>query len=258
MTNALAFTFPEPTTPLEIAAAGARLHPATLRELVAVAGWNQGRQASEFGTGDWLERLKLEITTREVARRVQPIGPEAARELSVKDCYAKISAPPLRKAGTTYTSGAALLLGKTGIGKTLTALVMARKFAAAREQARLLNGSAENLAEECTHARPPGRLAVAWLACSALPRLVSSQPFGREPEELARAKRAPLAVLDDVTWGDNDKALLELIAHRYDHGLPSIATAGATRAELVTRFGDAVVRRLLECRGVKGLLVEAF
>jgi DNA replication protein DnaC len=228
-----------------------------LRDLLTCAGWDAARQAKEFASADWLDRVTREIIDREVARRIKPIGPVGARELSTKELFAKIGAPALRTAASAYAGSQALLLGKTGVGKTVAAILMARKAAGARELERLRGVHPERLPEQCGR-RGDERASVAWVSCSELPRLVASQPFGREPELVELAKKAPLAVLDDLTWGANDKALLEIVAARYDHGLPTISTAGVTRAELVTRFGDAVVRRLLEHRGIKGIVVESF
>lgn len=252
-----AYYGPEPKTPLEHAAVAINWHSSQLRDLLALGRWDAERQAKEFGTSDWFERLKGQVIELEVVRRIKAIGPEGARVLTTKECLGHISAPALHKAASAYTNGSALLLGKTGFGKTLTAMLMARRFAASIER-KALEGARE-LVDECSRNRstPPTR--VAWVSCAELPRLAASHPFGRgEPELLTSAKRAPLVVLDDLTWGDNDKALLEIIAYRYDHGLPSIATAGATRDELGRRFGDAAMRRLIEHRGVKGTLVEAF
>jgi len=250
--------YPEPRTPLEHAAVAIGFHPRGLDELMRLGGWDAQRQAAEFDREGWPERLRADCVNREVVARLKPIGPEGARALSAQECLAKIGCVKLRQAAANYVAGAAVLLGKTGVGKTLASLLMARRGAAAIERSRFEGTKLDRLETACSRNNRPQLPSVAWVSCAELPRLVSSQPFGREPELLKQAKDAPLVVLDDLLWGDNDKALLEILAHRYDHGLPSIATAGATRAELVTRFGDAVVRRLLECRGVKGLVVEAF
>ena len=249
---------PPPTSPLELAADQLGWPRSVLAHLVGLSGGNDDRQGTEFACAEWVERLRRDVISREVTRRTTrpPIGPASARELTAKDAFVRVSAASLRTAASGYSGGPALLLGKTGVGKTLTAMLMARTAATTREQQRLNACRLENLADECLRRTRSNH--VAWISCSELPRLAVSQPFGAEHEAVQHAKTAPLTVLDDLTWGANDKALLEIIAHRYDHGLPTISTAGATRAELVTRFGDAAVRRLLECRGVKGLLVEAF
>lgn len=255
--NAPAFKIPEPRTPLEHAAAAIGWHPSSLRELVSFAGWAAERQATEFAQTDWLARLTEEVVEREAARCIKAIGPMAAKELPSKDVAAKIKAPALRAAAASYAGSAALLLGKTEVGKTLTALLMARKAAAEAERDRLRACRAENLYQIC-QSRDRTKLHVAWVSCAELARLVANQSFGREAPEVEQAKRAPIAVLDDLTWCQNDKPLIEIIAYRYDHGLPTISTAGATRNELVKRFGDAVMRRLIECRGAKGVIVESF
>lgn len=57
--------------------------------------------------------------------------------LTAKGCFEKIGAAKLRTAAASYVSGAALLLGAIGVGKTLTAMLMARKGATAFERRRL-------------------------------------------------------------------------------------------------------------------------
>ncbi|HVY32569.1 MAG TPA: hypothetical protein VHB79_38795 [Polyangiaceae bacterium] len=251
-----AFKLPDPKTPLEHAAAAIGWHPSTLRDLLQCARWTNERQTAEFAQTDWLKRLAADVVEAQVAKFIKPIGPVGARELSSKELAAKISVGSLREAVADYAGGAALLLGKTGVGKTLAALLMARREAAGIERERLQRRRPEDLCEEIQLRQHAAY--VAWVSCAELPRIAASEPFGREHSSVTAAKRAPLAVLDDLTWGATDKTLLEILASRYDHGLPTISTAGATRKELVSRFGDAVVRRLLECRGQKGLVVEAF
>ena len=55
-----------------------------------------------------------------------------------------------------------------------------------------------------------------------------------------------------------DRTVSEVLVYRYDHGLQTIVTSGLTFAQLVERYGEAMVRRPLECAGKDGKIISLF
>ena len=141
-----------------------------------------------------------------------------------------------------------LLLGPTGTGKSMGAMVALRRAVRSREL--------------CV--RSPGNVVfpfpkVVWVSAIDLAHADRRHRLGDgAPDVVASAIAADFCVLDDLLWGSQDDSLLEVISGRYNAGKPTIATAGSPYAELVARLGDAAVRRLVECRGVKGTLLDLF
>ena len=243
-------------TPAELLPAAAEqkgMHHGILEKMLRNAGWHPEILASEFQLEGWFERLQGVLMTRYADGSVSDIGPSGARELTDAQCLELIT-PKLRNAVGAYEGGPALMLGRTGAGKTLAARLMARKVgrrwageSIAKQKHRLEHSDIYTVE----------RLGIAWYSATELALAVARHPLGKgAPEEVDKARDGSLLVLDDLTWPQRDDTTLEVLGHRYDNGKPTIATAGCSRADLIARFGDAVVRRLLECRGKKGMLVE--
>ena len=236
---------------LSAAADKAGVHISTLEPMLCRARWSPTILAAELEREGWFARLEETLIAAYVERSVRAIGPIGAVELTDERCRELIS-PKLERAVQIYDGGPALCLGKTGIGKSLASRLMARKVGR-----RLARESIVENKDRLTDIYAAANLNIVWASATDLALAVARHPLGRGmPEEMAGASKSALLVLDDLTWPQRDDATLEVLAARYDAGKPTIATAGCTGKELVTRFGDAVVRRLMECRGVKGLLVE--
>ena len=77
---------------------------------------------------------------------------------------------------------------------------------------------------------------------------------------VAEAKRTHVLFLDDVGWESRragaDDVISEVIASRYDSGYPTYVTSGLTLAGFTERYGDAIVRRIVECGGMSGKVVD--
>jgi DNA replication protein DnaC len=154
-----------------------------------------------------------------------------------------ISAKPLRRWATTYDAQAgSLLLGATGVGKTAAAVFARRRLVRAR------------CAAELGHVYQAPLLRAADIGA-----ILREHPLGRGmPGPLRDAETADLLILDDLGWEqDRDRAAVaDLIAARYDSRRPTVATSGLGQAALARRYGDAVVRRIIECEGRRGAIVE--
>ncbi len=158
-----------------------------------------------------------------------------------------------------WGSGNLLVLGPTRVGKTsgvalLVRLAMQRaagstyKFDAAER--RFWGGCPDHmgLAE-----------LIRWQSCRDLTTAVKEFPLGQgAPEAIQRCQHARLLVLDDVGAGDDKPTIERILNTRYERGWPTITTSGLNSRELVTTFGEALVRRMAERAGKSGQIVDLF
>ena len=89
-----------------------------------------------------------------------------------------------------------------------------------------------------------------WAAADDVVRWHSEHALGRgTAPELAALERAELVVLDDLGAEhatQTNPAIDALIHHRHRAGLRTIVTTGLTIAQITTRYGAGIVRRLLD------------
>ena len=87
--------------------------------------------------------------------------------------------------------------------------------------------------------------------------------FGKgEAEVVSWAIKAQFTVIDDLGWeskrANADDVVLEVIAMRYDAGLPTYVSTGLKLDDLIGRYGDAVVRRIQQAGGKPGKVLTAW
>lgn len=106
-------------------------------------------------------------------------------------------------------------------------------------------------------AAPSHRRRVFWLDALEATDAERRYKLGSgDPELLVEAYRAEWLVIDDIGLSTSAMVVQLVMARRYAAGLATIATTGLTRAQLSEHVGAATVRRILEFRGQKGLLVD--
>lgn len=99
-----------------------------------------------------------------------------------------------------------------------------------------------------------------WAAASDLESADREHGLGKGPcPAVTEAIHASLLFLDDAGWDKDPRVVSEVLACRYERGLPTIVTTGRNRDQLTQHYGAAVVRRILESGG-PGLakIVDAF
>jgi DNA replication protein DnaC len=76
-------------------------------------------------------------------------------------------------------------------------------------------------------------------------------PLGEgEPALLVAATEAELLLLDDLGQDSkHDNSVFEVLDARYDAQLPTVVTSGFPLAEISARYGQALVRRIIETNG---------
>lgn len=138
--------------------------------------------------------------------------------------------------GWRWGNGNLILLGPTGSGKS-TAVAMLFRY--------LLKDGVQRGGSAWESAR-----FMAWFGASDLFHASREHALGKgEAPELRQATRARLLVLDDAGWDTDPRVVSEVLAERYESGLPTIVTSGKTEQELIAHYGAAVVRRMTETGG---------
>jgi hypothetical protein len=158
-----------------------------------------------------------------------------------------------------WESGNLLVLGPTRVGKTSGVALLVRLL---MQRAAGSTGKFDTKTRKfwggCSDRVELAEL-IRWQSCRDLTTALREYPLGQgAPEAIQRCQHARLLVLDDVGAGD-DKATLERILNdRYERRWPTITTSGLTSRELVTTFGEALVRRMGERAGKAGQIVNLF
>jgi DNA replication protein DnaC len=122
-----------------------------------------------------------------------------------------------------------LLLGPSGVGKTLTMLITLH---------RLTNEVVASGTDDhpLCHAY--------WTSGLAVARALREQRLGSACDEIDRARRCQLLFLDEVGQEMADpRWLLELLDPRYGSGGVTIVSSGLRRPELEARYGIGALRR---------------
>jgi len=146
----------------------------------------------------------------------------------------RVKEPRLRALAERYelSRGSVLVVGPTGVGKTLTAMAVARGLLAAAYR----TGDVDALI-----------VRAAWATGPELARALRETRLGSASEALAEARRTPVLFLDELGQ-ENAPAgwLLELLDDRYRRSTPTFTASGLTLRELEARYGSGAVRRLKE------------
>jgi DNA replication protein DnaC len=224
------------------------------------SGWNVFEQRREFESEGWQARLAaayekgFQEALAAGMKRVLASGPKALVGLDYEALRARVRDEKFRGFAETYwpDQGGRLLLGPTGVGKTVACVALFRRLieeALRRDGRRLWYGSEERGSS------------FAWVRAYDLPNARLATRLGDGEADLVRtAGLARLLVLDDLGWESRragaDDVVMEVLATRYDAGLPTIATSGMLLTALTDRYGEAVVRRITEAGGLPGRVID--
>lgn len=252
--------FPDKRELLERAAKDTNWHPSILAENLGDVGWTVERLRTELETPGWFDRLRAELRNRAIKEAIESQvwtalknGPVAMARVSEEELVSTLP-PKLASIATTWTpvDGGLLLIGPTEAGKTRAAVAVVKRIirieeTEVRSRPRLSGG------------RSYPRTDITWARASDLALARHGHPLGKgEPEALEKARSAGLLVVDDLGWERQFDAVADVLASRYDAGKITIATSGQPVAALSEKYGDAVVRRIVQSRGIKGQIVSLF
>jgi hypothetical protein len=124
---------------------------------------------------------------------------------------------------------------------------------------RILNGGARAWVTDAVSSLP--RPLFRWVRAYDLPNARLEHSFGEGEADLVRAaSTAELLFLDDLGWESRragaDDVVMEVLGARYDAGRITVATTGMPTKQLVDRYGEAVVRRIVESGGMPGKVLD--
>lgn len=199
---------------------------------------------------------------RATAARMLRVVPSAFREC----CEMAVAAPRLAFSASLVRAAAGRLFAGTVRRVTLYGAAGDGKTTAA---ALLVGLLAEHVERHYATAAmdPAGRLlafwdhAVAWCSADDLAMEADyTDPKDGEPELARRMRTSPIAILDDL---GNERGRLtgsnnvppRTLQCRFDPGLTTITTTGLTSADLKTRYGTGVTRRLLDTKDPMTVLI---
>jgi adenylate kinase family enzyme len=141
-----------------------------------------------------------------------------------------------------------LFLGPTGVGKTTACGYLIN---------RLVN---ETLTRNDDRTVVP-HIDFDWVRATDLAGARRHHALGKgEAPLVERCADAGLLILDDLGWETTgDTAIAEVLNRRYECGeCFTLVTSGYPRDALLERYGEAVLRRLLEVGGKRGRVVDLF
>lgn len=256
----------------EILTEGLGVSVAEASRLVSGAGWNTERLVEEFRSEGWQVRLRVAAAEaealsieKEVTRSLVSLvrsGPAAAAAKSHAELLAMIKAPKLREFAEGYDPaihGGRLIMAPTGVGKSIACLVaVRRRFMARAVENRRRVSTGESIEWDPRKMPPATHL---WTRAFDLANARLEHALGDgEASATREASRCGFLVLDDVGWESRragaDDAVLEVIAARYDAGLVTCATTGLRMDQFIERYGEAVMRRLVEAGGPGGKVLD--
>lgn len=173
----------------------------------------------------WHSPACRQLTAEEAIRKVPGI-PTVLIETAAAHALVKCD-PRLRRLAADYdpvTHGALMVMGLTGSGKSLAFAQAAFRLAMS------------------------GRKGTVWTSAARLMEARRGHRLGSgEAPAVEDAINASWLILDELGWERGDPgAVLDVLSARYDSGRVVCVTSGLTRAEIVARYGDAVIRRVEE------------
>jgi hypothetical protein len=231
-----------------------------------LAGWPPARFADELATPGWEGRFRAAVeaavanASEEALTRLLRHG--AASLASKSQLLAAVPDRRLQNFAREYdpqAHGGRIIAGPTGIGKTLGCVALLRRMV---EWQILTRGARAWTSLGFDFAI--GKVAphpFRWVRAYDLPNARLEHGFGEgEAELVSEASKAEFLILDDLGWESRragaDDVVMEVLAARYDAGLVTVATTGLRVSELSERYGDAVVRRIVESGGKPGRVLD--
>jgi len=178
--------------------------------------------------------------------------------LATPDLIRMLKHPRLEGVAKSYTPkahGGMLVLGPTGIGKSVAGVAVLRRLLA-------IVPSRYNEMDDY-EARLKPKPSLAYCRALDLPNARLQQSLGHGEAVLVdRAKDVDFLVLDDVGWesprAGADDVVVEVISTRYDLGKPTYVTSGQRRQPFIDRYGEVVMRKITDAGGLPGRVVDCW
>jgi hypothetical protein len=143
----------------------------------------------------------------------------------------------------TWGSPCLLMCGPTAVGKSSAAALVALRL----------------MAKGCESEWPRWN-GIRWYGANQLVKAAREWPLGDgDCPDLRAASACELLILDDLgNEQDWQTTMFDLLQARYERGRLNIVTSGLQLELLLKRYGDAVLRRLVERDGKMGSIVDCW
>lgn len=243
-----------------------------VRRIFRFCSWSKEELVQQRGCSGWEDRMHLDAigmenacaaraATKFLTELLSSQGMVTIAQKTTDELADLCTAESLRSVCSTYdpfVDGGKMVCGPTGCGKTAAGVAVVRRVAALPYGAWFANADTiERITENS------GVPICVWVRAFDLPNARLQARFGEgETDMVTRAKYAAFLVIDDLGWeskrGGADDVVLEVIASRYDSGSPTYVTSGQTVSALIDRYGDAVVRKVQECGGKPGGVIDVW
>lgn len=187
---------------------------------------------------------------REAAVRVLAHCMSGVAQMPPPELLARVRAPELREfAKDDQGELGALILGPSEVGKSIACAALSIRIA----QRSTLDCISRNIANQNGPSQWRSSIGgIQFRRALDLGSCRQRHPLGEgDAPELLEVAEAKLAIIDDLGWEqpNRSEAVLEVIAKRYDAGVPTIVTSGLTHDRFRDRYGDAVIRRIIQTAG---------
>ena len=171
--------------------------------------------------------------------RIEHVGQRVpARYTKLDDKEARRRAPALEEVdieGLALTPRSLLICGATGLGKTTLAATLMRAMMVLAYRGDEYSWRA---------------MRTAWFhVASDLARAIEQVAPWEECKTAELATSASWLCIDDLGTERGDRAIDEIcriISHRYNEELPTVITTAMSFDEMTRRYGEGIVRRLIE------------
>lgn len=228
------------------------------------AGWDMAIFRKELATPDTL-RARFEASVdvgvaaeieRKVAKQMRELlrnGPRTLATATVAELAELTKDARVRAVALSYdpfTMGGRLVCGPTGLGKSVAGIAAVRRIHGISR--------ADMNALWDVDARSHS---VGWVRAFDMANARLSHGLGKGESPLVQeAIDADFLVMDDIGWESKragaDDVVVEVIAARYDAGRITYATTGLNYEQIESRYGEAVIRRLCQSRGLPGRVLN--
>lgn len=232
-------------------------HERTLSRLEQDPGLTKHRQLAKRTRETWEKDDRRAVV---VACQAMP----SAAELDAAERQRHIHAPELRRwANDADTTRGGVLSGPTGAGKTMAVVSFVSRVIRAERIANRETPLLGRVVDDdgIVH---PGVPSVMFVAAETIGECVEYGQVKQEPSDPYTPRgidawcRCGWLGIDDLGWEARPGrlAIQRVLSARYKNALPTLVTTGMPLTELQREYGVAVVRRIVECRGRKGAVVE--
>lgn len=210
------------------------------------------------------EKRKSEAIEGAIARAFATTHLEniAQKRPQLSELLGLIKEPKLRAFAERFNPekhGGALVLGPSGIGKTIASLCLMIGCMITEAKERFEYEKKIPFTDTTLPVKKP-KLWASFDARDIGSAVQHTGLNGPDPAVLVKARSVDCLILEDLGWerSFHVEALIDVAAPRYRRGLPTIVTSGEKHEALRERYTDAVLRRFWNVDGKDGAIINCW